>query len=154
MEARLIILLACVSVTLFINTIIIWMVFRIFGNLATKVTDGVHEFQTNAATREWLVKAQAASENAVKVTGMVREELIAFQPTLERLQAEHSQRMATAEVRFKLVFKAITFAVESMETLATWPIRNLRKAMSVAESVFAFIRGTESGADARSRRSR
>jgi hypothetical protein len=153
MEARLIILLACVSVSMFLNTIVLWLVFRIFGNLASKVTAGVHEFEVSSSTRQWLATAQTASENAVKVTGTVREELAALQPSLERMQAEHSERLAKAEVRCKMVFKAVTFAVESIDTVVTWPIRNLRKAVSVAESVFAFIRGTERGSGARSRRS-
>jgi len=153
MEARIIILLACVSVTLFINTIIIWLVFRIFGNLATKVTEGVHEFQTGASTRQWLATAQTASENAVKVTGIVREELAAIQPALERMQAEHSERLATAEVRFKLMFKAIALTSETIEKFVTWPVRNLWTVVSVIEGIFTFIRGTERGSDARSRRS-
>ena len=153
MEARLTILLACVSISLFVNAIVLWLVFRIFGNMAMKVTDGLHEFQTNASTREWLASAQTASEKAVQMSSTLRAELAELQPALDRMQAEHSERLAKAEVRFKLVFRAVTFAVESIDTVVTWPVRNLRKALSVVEGVYSFIHGADRGADARTRRS-
>jgi hypothetical protein len=154
MEGRLIIFLACVAVTLIVNTVIIYMVFRIFGNLATKVTEGVHEFQTGASTRHWLTTMQAASENAVKVTGIVKEQFAGLEPALVQMQAEHADRLAKADVRFKLAFRAIHSTVAMIDGIVTWPIRHLRTASSVIEGIYAFIRGSESGSDARSRRSR
>ena len=154
MEGRLIIFLACVALTLIVNTVIIYMVFRIFGNLATKVTEGVHEFQTGASTRQWLATMQSASENAVKVTGLVRSQLAELEPALARLQAEHSERLAKIDVRFKLVYKAIHFTAATVERVVTWPIRNIQTAASFINGIFTFIRGRETDADARTRRSR
>jgi hypothetical protein len=154
MEGRLIIFLACVAVTLIVNTIIIYLVFRIFGNLATKVTEGVHEFQTGSATRHWLATMQTASENLVKATGIAKEELAGLEPALVQMQAEHAERLAKADVRFKLAFQAIHYTAATIDGVVTWPIRHLRTASSAIEGIFAFIRGTESGSDARSRRTR
>ena len=154
MEGRLIIFLGFVAITLFVNTVIIWMVFKTFGDLASKVTEEVHEYQTSASTRQWLATMQSASENAVKVTGIVREQIVELGPALERVQAEHAARLAKADVRFKLAFRALHFTSEKVETMVTWPIRNFQTASAVIKGVFAFIRGTENGSDARSRRTR
>jgi hypothetical protein len=152
MEGRLIIFLACVAVTLIVNTVIIYMVFRIFGNLATKLTEGVHEFQTGSATRHWLDTMQSASENAVRATGIAKEQVAGLEPALARMQAEHAEMLAKADVRFKLAFRAIHFTVAAIDGFVTWPIRHFRQASSVIEGIFDFIRGSESGADASSRR--
>jgi hypothetical protein len=154
MEGRLVIFLACVAITLIVNTVIIYMVFRIFGNLAAKVTEGVHEFQTGSATRHWLDTMQSASENAARVTGMVKEQVAELEPELARIQAEHAERLAKADVRFKLAFRAIHFTVAAIDGVVTWPIRHFRRASSIIEGIFAFIRGNESGSDASSRRTR
>jgi hypothetical protein len=142
MEGRLIIFLACVAVTLIVNTVIIYMVFRIFGNLATKLTEGVHEFQTGSATRHWLDTMQSASENAVRVTAIAKEQVVGLEPALARMQAEHAERLSKADVRFKLAFRAIHFTVAAIDGVVTWPIRHFRTASSVIEGIFTFIRGS------------
>ncbi len=154
MEGRLIIFLACVAATLIVNTVIIYMVFKIFGNLAAKVTEGVHEFQTGTPTRQWLTELQSKSENAVKVTGMVRDQIVEIGPALERMQVEHSERLAKTDVRFKLAFRAIHYTAETVESVVTWPIRHVHAAASLINGIFAFIRGSESDSDARPRRTR
>jgi hypothetical protein len=154
MEGRLIIFLACVALTLIVNTVIIYMVFRIFGNMATKLTDSVHELQTGSATRHLLATMQTASENAVRVTAAVKEQVAGLEPELARIQAEHAEMLAKADVRFKLAFRAIHFTVAAIDGVVTWPIRNIRRASSIIEGIFAFIRGNESGSDASSRRTR
>jgi hypothetical protein len=154
MEGRLIIFLACVSFTLVVNTVVIYVVFRIFGSLATKATEGVREFHIGASTRQWLAKLQSTSENAVRVTGIVKEQLAGLEPALAKMQAEHTERLAKADVRFKLACRAIHYTAEKVESVVIWPIRNIHAAASFINGVFAFIRGSESDADARPRRTR
>ena len=151
MEGRLVIFLACVAVTLIVNTVIIYMVFRIFGNLATKLTDGVHEFQTGSATRHWLDTMQSASENVVRATAIAKGQVTGLERALAQMQAEHAERLAKADVRFKLAFRAIHFTVAAIDGVVTWPIRHFRTASTVIEWIFAFMRGRESGSDASSR---
>ena len=131
MEGRLVIFLACVAVTLIVNTVIIYMVFRIFGTLASKATDGVHEIQTGSATRQWLAKMQSASENAVRVTGKVKEEIAGLEPVLAKMQVEHTEMLSKADVRFKYAFRAIHFTAAAVDGVVTWPIRHLRTASSI-----------------------
>jgi hypothetical protein len=154
MEGRLVIFLACVAITLIVNTVIIYAVFRIFGTVASKVTDGLHEIQTGSEIRRWLATMQTASENAVRVTGKVKEEIAGFEPVLAKMHVEHSERLAKADVRFKIAFRAIHSTATVVDGVVTWPIRHLRTASSIFAGVFAFIRGKESDADATSRRSR
>ena len=154
MEGRLVIFLACVAVTLIVNTVIIWMVFKIFGNLAAKATEGVREFQTSGSMRQWLTTLQSASDNAVTVTGRVRDQIVGLEPALERMRVEHTERLAKADVRFKLVCRAIHYTAEKMESVVKWPMRNIHTASSIINGIFSFIRGTESDPDARSRRTR
>ena len=152
MEARLVILLACVSITLIVNTVIIFMIFKIFGSMASKATESVHEFQTSESTRHLLTTLQAASENAAKVSGSVRDQIVGFEPALVKMQAEHSERLAKADVRFKVVCRIIQFSAEKIEKIVTWPIRNIQAAASVIQGIVTFIRGSESDSDASSRR--
>ena len=154
MEGRLIIFLACVALTLIVNTVIIYAVFRIFGDLASKLTDAVHEVQTGSATRLWLTKMQTATENAARVTGNIKEEIVGLEPILAKMQAEHAESLAKADVRFKLAFRAIHFTAAAIDGFVTWPIRHFRTAASVFAGVFAFIRGRESDSDASSRQRR
>ena len=154
MEGRLIIFLACVAVTLIVNTVIIYMVFRVFGNLTTKITEGVHEFQAGSPTRQWLAAMQSASENAARVTGIAKEHVAGLETVLAQMQAEHAQRLAKADVRFKLAFRAIHVTVAAIDGVVTWPIRHLRKVSPIVDGIFSFIRGRQSDSDARSRRTR
>jgi len=151
MEGRLVIFLACVAVTLIVNTVIIYLIFRIFGDLATKLTEGVHEFQTGSSTRQWLDKMQSTSENVVRATGIAKEQVAALEPALAKMQVEHAEMLAKVDVRFKLAFRAIHFTAAAVDGVVTWPIRHVRTASSVIAGVFAFIRGRESGSDASSR---
>jgi hypothetical protein len=154
MEGRLIIFLACVAVTLVVNTVILYLVFRIFGNLATKVTEGLHEFQAGSPTRHWLATMQSASENAARATGIAKEQVAGLEPLLAQMHADHTERLAKADVRFKLAFRAIHFTVAAIDVVVTWPIRHFRTASSIIEGIFAFMRGRQSGSDASSRRTR
>jgi len=150
----LIIFLACEAVTLIVNTIIIYVVFRVFGNLATKITEGMHEFQTGSPTRHWLATMQSASENLARATGIAKEHVAGLEPVLAQMQAEHAERLAKADVRFKLAFRVIHFTAATIDGVVTWPIRHLRTVSSIVDGIFSFIRGRQSESDARSRRTR
>jgi hypothetical protein len=154
MEARLTIFLAFVAFTLIVNTVIIWFAYKAFGNLAAKVTEGVREFQTSASTRQWLTTVHSASAEAVKITGAVRDQVVGFGPKLDRIQAAHAESLAKADVRFKLVFRATHFTAEKLESVMTWPSKKIHIVSDIFEGVVAFIRGSESGSDANSRRTR
>jgi hypothetical protein len=154
MEGRLIIFIACVGVTLIVNTLIIFMVFRIFGNLATKLTEGMHEFQSGSPTRHWLAMMQSASEDLARVTGIAKEHVAGLEPVLAQMQAEHAERLAKADVRFKLAFRVIHFTAAAIDGVVTWPIRHFQMASSIIAGISAFMRGRESGSDASSRRTR
>jgi len=154
MEGRLIIFLACVAVTLILNTVILYMVFTVFGNLTTKITEGVHEFQTGSPTRHWLAAMQSASENAARVTGIAKEQVAGLEPLIAKMHADHTERLAKADVRFKLAFRAIHFTVAVIDGVVTWPFRHFHTASSIIGGIFGFMRGRESGSDASTRRTR
>jgi len=154
MEGRLIIFLACVAVTLVLNTVILYMVFRVFGNVATKVTEVVHEFQTGSPTRNWLAMMQSASENAARATGIAKEQVAGLEPLLAQMHVDHTERLAKADVRFKLAFRAIHFTVAAIDGVVAWPFRHFHTTSSIIQGIFSFMRGRQSGSDARSRRTR
>jgi hypothetical protein len=154
MDARLVVILAGVAFTLILNTVMIFFAYKAFGAVSTKVTEGVHEFQTSAETRQWLTKMQSTSEQLAKVTGTIKTEIVGFEPAIERIQEAHTKRLAKADVRFKLAFGAIRFATDKGERMMTWPLRNLNAAASGIQGIIDFFRGSENGADASSRRNR
>jgi hypothetical protein len=154
MEARLTIFIGFVAFTMIFNTLFLWFTFKAFSNLAAKVTDGLHEFQTSSSTRQWLTKAHSASAEAARVTGAVRDQVVGFGPTLERIQGAHAKSLSKADVRFKLVCRAVHFTAEKMESVVTWPTKKIHIVSDIFEGLVAFIRGSESGSNASSRRTR
>ena len=154
MDAQLVVFLAFVAVALIINTAIIFLAYKIFADLSTKFTEGAHEFQSSPSTREWLTTLQSTSAQAAKITSDVRNEIVGFETSMQRMQASYEAGLARADVRLSLIWRAIHFAAETTERLVTWPIRGIHSAMVGIQGVFDFIRGSQSNADARSRRNR
>ena len=97
MDARLVVFIAFVAVTLIINTAMIFLAYKAFANMSIKLTEGVHEFQSSAATRQWLTTLQSTSEQAAKVTGAVKEQIVGLEPAIERLQTSYAESLARAD---------------------------------------------------------
>jgi len=154
MEAQLAVFLGFVAVALIINTAIIFLLYKAFANLSTKVTESVHEFQSNPATREWLTTMQSTTAEAAKMTTVVRDEIVGLEAALARMQTSYTASLARADARFSLIWRAIHFAADTTERLVTWPIRTIHTAVVGFQGIIDFIRGAQSSADARSRRNR
>lgn len=153
-DPKLIVFLAFAAVALIMNTLIILLAYKALANMTTKITEGAHEFQSSTGTRELLKTLQSASEQAVKATTVVKEQIAGLEPAVDRMHAAYGEGLSRADVRFKLLCQAAHFAAEKTEMMVKWPVRNVLAVSSGIQGIIAFIRGSESGPDASSRRSR
>lgn len=154
MEPKLIFFLAFAAVALIMNAAILFAAYKMFAGMTKKASDAMQEFQSSKGTREMLVTLQSASEQAVKVTTVAREQIVGLAPAVERMQTAYTEGLSRADVRLKIVSKAVHFAAEQTEAAVKWPVRHVIATASGLGAIIDFIRGSESGSDARSRRTR
>jgi len=154
MESQLVLFLALVAAELIFNAIVIGMIYLVFSKMTAKATEAVNELQSSRAIYGWLTTLQSASEQAAKTTGVVKDQITAIEPALERIRTDHADRLMKIDVRFKLICRVIHFTAETVESVVTWPIKKISIASSVVRGIVDFIRGSESDADASSRRTR
>jgi hypothetical protein len=112
------------------------------------------DLETSSQTRKWLTTLEVNSAEAARVTGIVRDRLAGFSESMEGILAAYGKSLAKTEARFSLVFRAMHFTAATMDRVVKLPVKNILLMSSVVRGVIAFIRGSENGADARSRRNR
>ena len=154
MEARLVIFIALAAVQLIFNAVVIGMIYLVFSKMTAKISKATSEFPSSARPREWLATLQSTSEQAVKVTGTVKDQIAGFESSLDRVQTSYGESLEKLDVRFKLACRAVHFTAEKIESFVKWPVRNVSNSSAFIRGVVDFIRGSESGAGARSRRTR
>src|SRR5437588_11316664 len=94
MELRIVIFLAFISITLITNTLLIWLAYKAFADVTSKVTETVSQLETSSETREWIAMMQSASEQAVSLTEAAKVKLAEFEPLIENARQHHSETMA------------------------------------------------------------
>jgi hypothetical protein len=154
METRLVIFLTFVSVTMIVNALFLFLTYKAFSALASKAADRMSEFETNAKTLKWLATLEFNSAEAARVTGMVRDRMAGFSESMEGIEADYGKSLSKAEAGFSLLFRGIRITAAAMDTVVKFPVKNILLMSSVAGRLIAFIRGSENGADARSRQNR
>jgi hypothetical protein len=154
METRLVIFLTFVSITMVVNALFLFLTYKAFSALASKAMDRMSEFETNAQTHRWLATVESNSAEAARVTGIVRERVAGLSESMESIEAAYGKRLANAEAGFSLLFRGIHFTAAAMDRIVKFPVKNVLLVSSIARRLIVFIRGSENGADARSRPNR
>jgi hypothetical protein len=154
MEARLVVFLTFVSATMIVNAAFLFFTYKVFSALASRAAKRMSDLETSSQTRKWLTTLEVNSAEAARVTGIVRDRLAGFSESMEGILAAYGKSLAKTEARFSLVFRAMHFTAATMDRVVKFPVKNILLMSSVVRGVIAFIRGSENGADARSRRNR
>jgi len=129
MEARIVIFLAFVSVTVVTNTILIWFAYKAFAGFTWKVTETVSQFETSSETREWLARLQSASEQAMTLTESAKLKMADVEPMLAGVHQQYRRTLAKVDSELESVAEEITTNAQKMRDVVAKP----------AFSVLAFV---------------
>ena len=118
--------LACVSVVLISNTLVLLVAYKAFSNMTTKLTKSVADFSKGGQAQKWVDSLQVFAERAVTVTESTKVKIAEFDTVLIRTQEQHSRILADADARLSKTADDIDDAT-----------RNIRDA--VAKPAFAVV---------------
>jgi hypothetical protein len=99
MELQLVIFLAFTSVTLIMNTLLVFFAYKAFAKVTTNVTEAIREFQTDSSTRAWIASIHSASEQAVSVTESAKVRFVESDSAMARAQAKYEFALAKIDSR-------------------------------------------------------
>lgn len=154
MEARLVIFIGFSALALIINTGMMFAAYKVMAGMSAKIEESAKKLDLVGQAREWLPKALAASESVVKATQSLKDQVTGFEPVIERVHTAYANSLAKTDVRMGLAVRAITFTVDVADRMITWPIRHVSSAAAGIQGIVSFIRGSENGRNAKSRRTR
>ena len=121
MEIRIVIFLFFVFVTVASNTLLIFLAYRAFANITTRVTGTVAEFQKNSETRQWIESLQAAAEQAVSVTEMTKQTMAEFGPALDRAHENFRRTLVTVDSKLEDVAEGIDTGAQKVRDVIVKP---------------------------------
>ncbi len=145
------IFIACVGLTLLVNSAILFMLYKTLNTVATKAEQSVKQLDENMPWRQWLASMQTTTAEAARVSSVINDYLASSGPRLEKFRAAYSKSLSKADGRLNFAFRAARFTAGATQGVVTWPIRNVQAAASAIKGMIEFIRGSENGADAKPR---
>jgi hypothetical protein len=157
MEARLVLFLGLTCLVLIGNTVAMWLAYKTFANVTTKVTETFREFGNDPTTREWLKLLEDASTNAVIATNAVKQQVLDFEPVLAKAQTRVEFALAQADVRFERFCDAFSDHAERTQNAIVKPAEKIAEAAAGLEGVLQFsglVGVTEIDSDATSTQNR
>jgi hypothetical protein len=130
MELRITLFLAFTGIVLLGNTLALWLAFKGFSNMTTKVTEGMREFQASEETRAWIRTLQAASEQAMTVTATVKKQVTDFEPTLAQAQTMFEFGLAKVDAEFGRICETVSVHAEKTQNAIAGPAEKIGAAAS------------------------
>jgi hypothetical protein len=130
MELRIILFLALTGVVLIGNTLALWLAFKGFSNMTTKVTESMHQFQASEETRAWIRTLQTASEQAVTVTTTVKKQVADFEPTLAQAHSMFEFGLAKVDAEFGRICDVVSVHAEKTHNAIAGPAEKIGAAAS------------------------
>ena len=113
------------------NTALIFVVYKAFSGLSTKVTATVSELEKTGELKQFLGSLHAASEQAVKVTQATKERIAEFEPVISKVQETYSRSVSQVDSTLEKVAAQIDKSAEQVRDTVARP----------AFSVMAFAAG-------------
>jgi hypothetical protein len=115
MEIQLVIFLAFTSVTLSANTVVVWLAYRAFANMTSRVTEGLHEVCSTSEARSFLESLEIASSQAAAMTGVAKRQIEELDPILARAQDVYTDGLARIDTKLGAACTTIAKNVESAQ---------------------------------------
>jgi len=140
MEIRIVLFLACVSVVMISNTLVLIVAYRLFSQLTGKLTKAVTDFSKSGQARKWVDSLEVVAERAAAVTESTKVKLAEFDPILIRTQEKHGRILADADARLAKTANDIDDAARDIRDAVAKPALavvsfavGVRKAIDQAE---------------------
>jgi hypothetical protein len=92
--------LACVSVVLISNTLVLLFAYKTISRLTGKLTSAVGDVSKTGQARKWVDSLQVVAERAATVTESTKVKLAELDPVLARTQEKHGRILADADAKF------------------------------------------------------
>jgi len=114
METQIAIFLACISVTVITNTLLIWFVYKGCAGFTSKITETVSELKTSSETTTWLRKLESASRQAVAVTEATKIKIAELEAPLDRAQQHYLQTLGQVDSKLEKTAGDITRSAQKI----------------------------------------
>ena len=114
-----------------INAAIIWLAYKAFAGLTSKVTETVSEFEKSSETRLWIDSLQVAAKQAAMVTEATKLKMAELEPVLGRAQENYRDTLVEVDSRLEEAAEEITKSAQKLRDVVAKP----------AFSVVAFAAG-------------
>jgi hypothetical protein len=121
MEIRIVVFLALVGFSAIINTVLIFLAYKMLAGATTKITAGVTEFGKNSETRQWLESMKAIAEQTATVTESTKVKMLEFDETLGRTQKNYRRTLETVDSGLEAVADTITKTSEAIRDAVAKP---------------------------------
>jgi len=149
-----VVFLACVSVTMFLNAAMLFFVYKTLSTAASKAMERVSELENSGQMRQTLTAMQNSSAEAARISGVVRERMEGISKSLVSMETSFSKGLSTSDAAFSVAFRGLHFAAAATQKMVTFPVKNVLLVTSVLQRVIGFIRRHQNGAGAMSRPNR
>jgi hypothetical protein len=154
MDTRIVIFIGFSALALIINTAMIFAAYKMLSAMSTKLTASVEKFRSNLPLEVWIPRLQAASETAVHATQTAKQQIVSFEPSIQRIQATYAQSLEKTDVRLGSALRAVHTTANVASRLVAWPFREVNSTAAGILKFVSSIRGSKNGGNARSRRTR
>jgi hypothetical protein len=143
MEIRILAFLVIVCISILLNTGLIFIAYKAFSGLSTKVTATVSELEKTAELRQFIGSLHAASEQAVKVTQATKERIAEFEPVLNKVQETYSRSMAQVDLTLEKVAGQINTSAEKVRDTVAKPAFSVMAFAAGLTKVVGMMKGDE-----------
>ena len=153
METKIVIFLAFTALTLALNSVIIWLAYKSFSSITTKMTETIREIESSDSTRAWLKALETASSQAVILTTATKTQLNNFEPVLAQAQSKYGFRLAQLDVQMEKSLATIQKQTEKMQKALQGPAQRFSRigaTLSGVQEVIRYLSGMQSVDDASS----
>ncbi|HTG75044.1 MAG TPA: hypothetical protein VMB70_14815 [Terriglobia bacterium] len=153
METKIVIFLAFTALTLAFNSVIIWLAYKSFSSITTKMTETIREIESSDSTRAWLKALETASSQAVILTTATKTQLNNFEPVLAQAQSKYGFRLAQLDVQMEKSLATIQKQTEKMQKALQGPAQRfstIGATLSGVQEVIRYLSGMQSVDDASS----
>ena len=134
MEIRIVVFLVFVSVTVITNTLAIFLAYRAFAGLTSKVSATMSDISKSSDTRQVIDSFRVAAEQAAMVTESTKQRIAEFDPILARSQETYKRSLLLIDSKLEKAADNINTSAEKIRDVVAKP------AFSVASFVAGMAR--------------
>jgi len=131
MELRIVVFVGFVALATLLNTVLIFMAYKAFAGLTSKVTTTVADFHKNSELRQFLDSMQTVGRQAVAVTESTKQGITGFEPVIAQAQESYGRTLDMVDSKLEEAAKEIDNSARKFRDAVAKP----------AFSTMAFIAG-------------